>query len=260
MTLLEASRKYPEAVVALLATGALAWWLTAERMVGMDAGPGTDLGTLGWFTGSWALMMAAMMLPSLGPTLAAYATVTRGREPSRWLLFICAYLAVWAAAGTVAYGIYELGKALLAPDLAWRDGGRWVSGAMIAAAAVYEFVPLKQACLARCRGQLGIRSGDAQQGPRAALTVGARSGVWCIGCTWALMGALFALGVMSLTWMALVAALVAVEKAGPSPRAARVTTAVILALLALGVLIAPHLVPSLVVPGSGGMHAMKAMG
>jgi predicted metal-binding membrane protein len=89
--------------------------------------------------------------------------------------------------------------------------------------------------------------------------MGVRSGGWCIGCSWALMAALFALGVMSLIWMALIAGLVALEKVGPWPLAARVATALVLAVLAAGLLAAPHAVPGLVVPGSEGMHAMKAM-
>jgi predicted metal-binding membrane protein len=87
--------------------------------------------------------------------------------------------------------------------------------------------------------------------------MGARSGGGCVGCSWALMAALFALGVMSLTWMAVIAALVALEKTIPRPVAARLATAAILAALAAGVLAVPHQVPGLVVPGSGGMHAMK---
>ena len=90
--------------------------------------------------------------------------------------------------------------------------------------------------------------------------MGARSGGWCIGCSWALMAALFALGVMSLTWMALVAGLVALEKTCPWPLAAKLATATVLAGLAAGILAAPHQVPGLVIPGPGGMHAMKAMG
>ena len=260
MTPLQAARKHPEVVTVLLATAGLAWWWTAERMAGMDAGPGTDLGTLGWFTGSWVVMMAAMMLPSFAPTLTAYGTVTRGREPSRWLLFACGYLLVWAAVGVLAYGVFELGKSLLGDDLAWHRGGRWLSGGVIAAAAAYEFIPLKRACLKRCRGQLEGLRGVARPGWSAALAMGARSGSWCLGCSWALMAALFALGAMSLTWMALIAALVALEKTCPWPVAARLTTAIVLAAVAIGILAAPHHVPGLVVPGSAGMHAMKAMG
>ena len=101
MTPLQASRKHPEVVAGLLATAGLAWWWTVARMAGMDAGPGAELGTLGWFTGSWVVMMTAMMLPSFAPTLAAYATLARRRRPARWLLFASGYLLAWAAAGVV---------------------------------------------------------------------------------------------------------------------------------------------------------------
>jgi predicted metal-binding membrane protein len=260
MTPLQLARRHPELLVGLVATAALAWWWTAVRMAGMDTGPGTDLGALGWFTGSWVMMMVAMMLPSFAPTLTAYVTLTRGRQSGRWLLFAGGYLLAWTAAGLLAYGLFELGKGLLAGGLAWHDGGRWLAGGVVALAAAYQFTPMKRACLTRCRGQLGDVQGGSRQGFSDALAMGARSGVWCIGCSWALMATLFALGVMSLTWMALVALLVALEKTGPSPFAARLATATVLAVLATGILAAPHLVPGLVVPGSGGMHAMKAMG
>ncbi len=260
MTPLQASREHPEVVAGLLATAGLAWWWTVGRMAGMDQGPGADLGTLGWFTGSWVVMMAAMMLPSFAPTLAAYVTLTRRPRPGRWLLFAFGYLHVWAAAGLVAYGVYELGKSLLAGDLAWHRGGRWLSGAVIAAAAAYELIPLKHECLTRCRGQLGDPHGASRQGASGALLMGVRSGCWCIGCSWALMAALFALGVMSLTWMVLIAVLVAVEKTVSWPRAARLATATLLAAIAVGILGAPHQIPGLVLPGPGGTHAMKAMG
>jgi predicted metal-binding membrane protein len=259
MTPLQAARKHPKVLAGLLFTAALAWWWTVRRMAGMDGGPGTDLGTLGWFTGSWVVMMAAMMLPSFAPTLTAYVTVTRGRGPGRWLLFACGYLLVWVAVGVLAYVAFELGKSLLGGDLAWHRGGRWVSGGVIAAAAAYEFIPFKRACLTRCRGQLEDLRSVARPGWSAALAMGARSGGWCIGCSWALMAALFALGVMSLTWMALIAAVVALEKTSPWPVAARIGTATLLAVLAAGILAAPHQVPGLVVPGHGAMHSMKAM-
>jgi predicted metal-binding membrane protein len=259
MTPLQAARDHPRAIAAILVAAALAWWWTVERMAGMDAGPGADLGTLGWFTGSWVVMMAAMMLPSVVPTLASYVTLTRGRGPGRWLLFTCGYLLVWAAAGVIAYGLFELGKSLLADDLAWSSGGRWLSGCVLAIAAAYQFTPLKHTCLMRCRGQLGDLDGVSRRGWSAALAMGARSGGWCIGCSFALMVVLFALGVMSLTWMAMVAALVALEKTGPRPSGAKLATATVLAVLAGGILAAPHRVPGLVVPGSGAMHAMKAM-
>jgi predicted metal-binding membrane protein len=260
MTPLQAARRRPEVIAGILLAAGLAWWWTVERMAGMDAAPGASLGTLAWFAGSWVLMMAAMMLPSFAPTVAGYATLRRGRRTSRALLFACGYLLAWTAAGVLAYGAFELGKALFASELAWRDGGRWLAGAVIAAAAAYQFTPAKRAYLTRCRKQLGHPGGAAQAGSPAALELGARNGVWCIGCSWALMATLFALGVMSLTWMALIASLVAFEKTGPWPRAAKLATACVLAVLAAGVLAVPGHVPGLVVPGSAPMPGMSAMG
>jgi predicted metal-binding membrane protein len=257
---LQAARRRPEVAVGLLAAATLAWWLTVRRMTGMDAAPGADLGALGWFTGTWVVMMAAMMLPSFAPRLAEYAALTRGRRPSRMLLFSGGYLLAWAVAGLAAYALFELGKGALAGELAWHGGGRWLSGGLLALAAVYELTPLKRAYLTRCREQLGHMGRLTSEGRSAALALGVRNGGWCIGCSWALMAALFALGVMSLTWMALVAVLIAVEKTAPRPRAARLATAAVLAVLAAGVLAAPQHVPGLVLPDSGGMHAMKAMG
>jgi predicted metal-binding membrane protein len=256
----QAARNHLGIVAGLLAAAGVAWWWTVGRMAGMDAGPSADLGTLGWFTGSWVVMMAAMMLPSFAPTLAAYVALVSEHGVRRWLPFAGGYLLTWTVVGVVAYGLFELGKSLLGADLAWHDAGRWVSAGVVAAAAAYQFVPLKPACLRRCRGQLGELRGGGGQHWSGALAMGARSGGWCIGCSWALMAALFALGVMSLTWMAVIAALVAFEKTWPWPLAARLATAIVLVALAAGILIVPDDVPGFVVPGSGAMHAMSMMG
>jgi predicted metal-binding membrane protein len=247
-------------VAVLLAAAGLAWWLTADRMAGMDAGPGTDLGTLGWFTGVWAVMMAAMMLPSLAPTVAVYTALVR-REPSRVLLFGGGYLLVWSTAGVLAYGLFELGKSLFAGALEWHGGGRWLAAGVLVLAALYQLTPHKRAFLLRCRSPLRfLRVGWHDSRP-GAFAMGLRSGSWCLGCSWALMAALFALGVMSLTWMALIAGLVALEKVGPWGRAAKLATACVLVVFAVAILAVPHEVPGFVVPGSpGSMHAMKAMG
>ena len=135
--------------------------------------------------------MAAMMLPSFAPTLATYGTTTHGSAASRWLLFACGYLLVWSAAGVLAYGLFELGRSVLGGELSWHLGGRWLSAGVLAAAAAYQFSPLKHACLLRCRGELGELRGAAPAAPPSALAMGARSGGWCIGCSWALMAALF---------------------------------------------------------------------
>jgi hypothetical protein len=162
-------------VVLLLAVAAVAWWSTADRMAGMDAGPGTDLGALGWFLGVWVVMMAAMMFPSLAPTVALYTTMTPRRGPDRPLLFTIGYLFVWGAAGLGAYGLFELGKSLCGGALAWHAGGRWLAAGVLAVAAVYELTPLKHVCLGKCRSPLGSLLGTWRDGRLGAVGDGLRT-------------------------------------------------------------------------------------
>jgi predicted metal-binding membrane protein len=245
-------------VVLLLTAAGLAWWSTADRMAGMDAGPGSDLGALGWFLGVWVVMMAAMMFPSLAPTVALYAKMTRQRGTSLGVLFTSGYLLVWGAAGALAYGLFRLGASLFGGNLAWHTGGRWLAAGVLALAAIYELTPLKDVCLAKCRSPLGFLLGTWRDGRRGAFQMGSRHAGWCLGCCWALMAALFALGVMSLTWMALVAAMIALEKTLPWRRTVTRGTAAVLLVLAIAVLAAPHAVPGLVIPSSA-PKAMNAM-
>lgn len=258
--ILPATRARLALVALLLGVAALAWWATVARMAGMDAGPGTDLGELGWFLGVWAVMMAAMMLPALAPTVALFARMTRTRAWDRPLLFATGYLIVWGATGLLAYGLYRLGRSALGPQLAWDSGGRLFAAGVLAAAAVYELTPQKLACLGKCRSPLGFLLGTWRDGRSGALEMGCMHALWCIGCCWALMAALFALGVMSLTWMAVVTALITIEKVLPWRRPATWGTAAVLLVLAVGFIAAPHAVPGLVVPHSmAAMHAMGAM-
>jgi predicted metal-binding membrane protein len=244
-------------VAFLFVLAALAWWWTADRMRGMDTGPGTDLGTLGWFVGLWIVMMAAMMFPSVSPTVALYSRLTRSRSPAAPLVFTAGYLLVWGATGLAAYGIFELGNTVAGSQLAWNHAGRWVAGGTLIAAAAYEVTPLKNVCLAKCRSPLGFLVGAWRDGLSGALKMGARHGSWCIGCCWALMAALFALGVMSLTWMALIAGLIAAEKMLPWRRVVTYGTAALLLALAALLLIAPDALPGFTIPGNHGPMGMR---
>jgi predicted metal-binding membrane protein len=247
-------------VLLLFLLAALAWWSTVDRMAGMDAGPGTGLGVLGWFVGVWVAMMAAMMFPAVSPTVALYAQMTRQRGLSRPLLFTSGYLFAWGVAGVAAFGLFDLGRSLFGADLHWNGGGRWFAGGVLAVAALYELTPLKDVCLEKCRSPVGFLVGSWRDGQRGALEMGTRHATWCLGCCWALMGALFALGVMSLVWMAFVAALITFEKTLPWRRLVTWGTAGVLLILAVLLVAAPHAVPGLVVPSGGhNAHAMNAM-
>jgi predicted metal-binding membrane protein len=237
-------------VALLFALAAVAWWSTADRMAGMDEGPGTALGALGWFLGVWVVMMAAMMFPSVAPTVSLYARMSRRTTPAAPLLFAAGYLVTWTAAGVVAYGLFDLGRALLGERLAWDELGRWLAGGTLLVAAAYELTPLKDVCLAKCRSPLGFLVGSWRGGLAGALNMGARHGAWCVGCCWALMASLFALGVMSLAWMAFVAALIALEKTLPWGRAVTYATAFVLLVLGLVLIAAPDAVPGLTMPGA----------
>ena len=226
-------------------------------MRGMDEGPWTGLGTLAWFLGVWIVMMAAMMFPSVAPTIALYSRMTRQRSPLSPLLFAGGYLVTWAGAGLVAFGLGRILGRVPGGLLAWERGGRWIAGGTLVVAAVYELTPLKDVCLGKCRSPLGFLLGSWRDGRWGALRMGAKNGAWCVGCCWALMASLFALGVMSVVWMAVVAGVIAVEKTLPWRRVATLGTALLLLVLGVLVLVAPNAIPALTVPGAGQMDTMR---
>jgi predicted metal-binding membrane protein len=247
-------------VAGLFALAGIGWWWTLDRMRGMDDGPWAELGTLGWFLATWIVMMAAMMFPSVAPTVALYSRMTRARSPLSPLLFAAGYLVTWGAVGALAFAVALAGGSIAGDVLAWDRAGRWVAGATLLAAAAYELTPLKDVCLGKCRSPLGLLLGAWRDGRSGALRMGMRTGAWCVGCCWALMASLFALGLMSIAWMAFVAGLIAAEKMLPWRRVALYGTAVI--LLALGVLLlaAPDAIPGLTIPGRDVMPQMGRMG
>jgi predicted metal-binding membrane protein len=247
-------------LAALLVFAALAWLVTNDRMGGMDSTPGMDLGGLGFYLTVWVVMMAAMMFPSVAPTVLMYDRLRdghlargKGAAPDATALFVAGYLVVWTAAGLAAYGLFELVRAIDPAFLRWDEAGRYVSGGVIVAAAIYQVTPFKQACLVKCRSPMMFLAERWRHGRAGAFELGSRHGAWCLGCCWALMAALFAVGVMSLGWMALIAAFIAAEKLLPWPVAARRAVAVVLLALGLGVALVPGDVPGFAEP-DGGMH------
>jgi predicted metal-binding membrane protein len=236
-------------VVALFAVAGIGWAWTAHEMRGMDAGPWTSLGSLAWFLGVWVVMMAAMMFPSVAPTVALYARVMKERSPLSPWLFAGGYLLTWAAAGLVAYAVGVTAAKILGDTLAWHNAGRGLAGATLIVAAIYEATPLKDVCLGKCRSPLGVLLGSWRDGLSGAVRMGAKNGAWCVGCCWALMASLFALGVMSVSWMAFVAGIIAVEKTVPwRPRVVTYATSAVLLALGILVLAVPDALPALTIP------------
>ena len=239
------------AIVALLLGAALvAWIVTVQRMRGMDAGPGTDLGTLGWYLGIWVTMMAAMMLPSAAPTVLMFA---RARGDAQTWIFVVGYLLAWTGYGLAAYAIYRGIRAQAPALLAWDKQGPWVAGGALAAAGLYQLTPLKSACLRHCRSPLHFLL-RGRPGALGALWMGVEHGGVCVGCCIGLMLALFALGVMSLFWMAVVAAVILVEKVFPHGEAFARVLALALIALGLWVAVSPASVPGLTQPGDMSMQ------
>jgi predicted metal-binding membrane protein len=165
----------------------------------------------------------------------------------------------------VSYGTGKIdGKEALLVATENEDKGKSAirfAGGVILAAALYQLTPLKDACLSRCRSPLDFLTERWRDGVGGALRLGLEHRAWCVGCCWALMAALFALGVMSVAWMALIVALIAAEKLLPWKAAANRGIAVLLVILGLAVALVPERVPGLAISDSpGAMQAMEAMG
>jgi predicted metal-binding membrane protein len=206
------------ALTATLGVAAAAWVVAVRQMSGMDMGVATGLGSFAFFIALWGSMMAAMMLPGAAPAVLrrAHASGRVRAVP----LFVGSYLSVWTLVGVAVYVVY-------------RPHGSLAAGAVAIAAGAYEFTPLKQDCRRRCREN--VRSGF-------------EFGLYCVGSSIGLMLMLVALGVMSVTWMSVIAVLVLAQKLLP-PRAA-IDVPLALAIVGLGVLIviAPSSVPGLTPP------------
>src|SRR5881394_3119436 len=207
-------------LAATLGLAAAAWVVTVRQMRGMDMGVATQLGSFAFFVALWAVMMAAMMLPGLVP---AVLRRTHSSGPVRAVVpFVASYLVVWTLVGALLYALY-------------RPHGTITAGLVVIAAGLYELTRLKQHCRRCCRAR--TRSGG-----------GFEFGLYCVGSSIGLMVMLVALGVMSVTWMLVIAALVFVQKLLPARAAVDVPLA--LAIIALGIVImaAPGAVPGLMPP------------
>ena len=213
--------------MAFLVLAILAWGATIARAGSMDD-MAMGLGAPGAFLSSWAVMMAAMMLPSATPLILEFAEHAERRRswvPATALLGLT-YLAVWLAFGFVCYLLFT------ALEMPWTNQ-RLIGGAALVSAGVYALTPLKRASEARCRELCALHGPLPFNLMRSALVSGARYGLSCIGCSAALMVAMVLIGMSSVWWAVLLGIVVLVYKLAP-PMRMRYELALALALAALG--------------------------
>ena len=205
------------ALAATLGLAAACWVVSVWQMNGMDMGTATPLGSFAFFIAVWAAMMAAMMLPAAAPAVLRRARASGARAVP---LFVGSYLAVWALAGVLVYAVD-------------RPHGTLVAGVVTIAAGSYEFTPVKQHYRRRCRDAAGSGLGF---------------GLCCAGSSVGLMAVLVALGVMSLTWMVVIAAIVLAQKLLPPIAAVDVLLALAIIGLGFWIVVSPASVPGLAPP------------
>jgi predicted metal-binding membrane protein len=254
------TRRRLATAVVLSVLAVFAWIVSIRQMNGMGMSGRFSVGTFGFFIVLWVVMMAAMMFPSVWPTVALYGTIARNRAAVGVRAgvasssFVIGYLASWAAYGVLAYGVLELATHTRLGDLSDEQLARYVVAPVALAAAIYEFVPFKQACLRHCRSPFSFLLAHWRDGASGALRMGAIHGAYCVGCCWMLMLVLLALGLMSITWMVIVSIAIATEKLAPR-RFGRAASAVLTAGLVVLAVVA--LVRPSGLPGVGGMSEMN---
>ena len=188
-----------------------------DAMTGVQPWSATEFGLR---LGMWAVMMVAMMVPTAAPMTLMYAAVARKAAAQHnplapTFVFVGGYIAMWGVFSLVAtVAQHALDQAaLLSPMMASR--GRMFGAALLIAAGVYQFTPLKNACLRNCRAPAHFLSRYWSAGNLGAFRMGLRHGAYCVGCCWILMGLLFVGGVMNLLWIAAIALFVLLEKTIP---------------------------------------------
>ena len=181
----------------------------------------------------WAVMMAAMMLPSALPMVLTFLSMgKRGGDPARGHSFVAAYLCVWLAFSVAATAAQWLVQKLDWVNPMLVSTSAVFTGGLLLIAGVYQFSSLKRVCLSRCRTPFAFLLGEWRDGVTGAFRMGIRHGLFCMGCCWLLMALLFVGGVMNLAWIAALSLAVAMEKLLPGGD--RLATALGVVLVALG--------------------------
>ena len=206
-------------------------------MAGMDSMSGDHVLSLGAFLVAWLAMMSAMMFPAILPVVRLYARAAAAGRVAPLPTFVAGYIAVWTALGLPGYVGWRILMDPIAEGRSW--AGR-LAGVVLVVAAVWQVTPLKSVCLRHCRSPISffLRFGRSVTRPLGALRKGARHGLYCLGCCWALMAVLVAVGTMSVAWMAGLALLILLEK--NAPHGERIAIGAALVFVTLGAVLVVH--------------------
>jgi len=229
------------AVTVAAWAGVLAQARPGHSAMGGPVSAGFELGAVTNFAIAWLVMMAAMMLPSAAPLVLLYRVAGAGARAINTVFLVAGYLIVWAAFGLPVLAVQQ---ALM---VAASDGSMvarslpYAVAAVLGLAGLYQFTPLKEACLRQCRSPLDFLIQRWHGGgPLAAMRLGCEHGAYCVGCCWGLMAVLVVAGTMSLAWVTLITLLIFMEKVLPFGRRAAQLSGGLLLLLAVVVAIRPE--------------------
>src|SRR5882757_1800269 len=237
----------------LLALAAAAWAVLVWQGRSRDMDMAMDSPTMGLraplFLAIWVIMMVAMMFPTAAPMILTFHKVQAGKRQrgegfvSTWI-FVAAYLLVWTLSGVAAYAGALAAEAVAARAAVSPATAARVGGIVLVAAGLYQFTPLKDLCLSKCRTPITFVMTSWRDGAAGALRMGLLHGVYCLGCCWLLFVILFPLGIMNIAAMAVITLVIFAEKTLPWGRAAARTAAAALIVCGSIVLVAPQLLPT----------------
>lgn len=228
--------------IFIVALSVAAWLATLVLMGDMDEGPGTPLHRLPVFLTGWILMLTAMMLPSELNYVSAFYGMLRARgagsreRTARVSSFLSGYGIAWVMYGFGAYALDAVVRWAKPEVLAWNRYGPQFAGGVLVIAGLFQLTSLKHQCLKGCRSPLSFFAQHWRKGNKGAVAMGFMHGVECVGCCWAMMGVMFAVGAMSLAWMTLLTFLMFAEKV--FPKGDKLTYPIAIFFVAMGIWIA----------------------
>jgi len=194
----------------------------------------------------WGVMMVAMMLPAMTPTVGLFQTIARRKQEQGlpftpvWI-FIAGYVVLWTLTGGIGYAADIAIQSLPRAFPALQTYGALIGGMTLIVAGLYQLTPLKYLCLSQCRSPLGFLLNSWRDGTWGAFRMGVHHGLYCLGCCWSLMVVLFVVGTMNLVWMGILSIIIFVEKI--VPHGVEMGKATGVALIALGLVMGVGVLP-----------------